>query len=240
MTPLRDLPREDLERLSAYLDGELPPREAARLEARLRQEPQLRRALEDLRATSRLLRELPTVRPPRSFTLTPEMVGARERRSWRFPALSFATALAAVAFACVLGLDLVARTAPMAAQAPFAVEGVMESPPEATVAALEAPAEAPAEERAVEPMAPLAAEEAEVAGTPAPEAGAPADQTLQATATPTPVPTLTPEPMPVERSAPAAPLRAPLTALRVAEVALALVTLILAFLTLRARAAEKP
>ncbi|MFQ5408654.1 MAG: zf-HC2 domain-containing protein, partial [Anaerolineales bacterium] len=40
----------DLELLSAYLDGALRPSEAARLERRLRAEPELQHALAELRA----------------------------------------------------------------------------------------------------------------------------------------------------------------------------------------------
>ncbi len=64
----------DTEQLSAYIDGELPTRERAVLEARLLTEPALRRELESLRATSALLRDLPPMTAPRSFTLSPEML----------------------------------------------------------------------------------------------------------------------------------------------------------------------
>ncbi len=91
MSSLRDLPRRDLEALSAYLDGALPAAEAARLERRLASDAALRTALDDLRLTRRVLRSLPAVRPPRSFALSPAQAGMR-RRAWAFPALRLAAA----------------------------------------------------------------------------------------------------------------------------------------------------
>jgi hypothetical protein len=93
----------DLERLSAYLDGECSSKQAAKLEARMRIEPGLRQTLEELRATAGLLRALPDVSPPRSFALTPEMVGIQRRRP--FPILRLATALASIAFVALIGVD---------------------------------------------------------------------------------------------------------------------------------------
>ena len=53
--------RKDLERLSAYLDGELSPEERLIVEAQLASEPQLRSRLEQLRRIRDLLRSLPPV-----------------------------------------------------------------------------------------------------------------------------------------------------------------------------------
>ncbi|WP_448337688.1 anti-sigma factor family protein [Chloroflexus aurantiacus] len=75
-----ELPEQDRELLSAYIDNELTPAERSALEERLRVEPSLRRELAELRAVRDLLREQPWVTPPRTFTLTPEMAGVRRRR----------------------------------------------------------------------------------------------------------------------------------------------------------------
>jgi hypothetical protein len=56
--------RKDLERLSAYLDGELSPEERLIVEARLASEPQLRSRLEQLRRIRELLRSLPPISVP--------------------------------------------------------------------------------------------------------------------------------------------------------------------------------
>lgn len=92
----------ELEQLSAYLDGRLERSEAARLEARLSQDPQLRLELQELRATVRVLSSLPRIRPPRSFTLQPQAVGRRTG----YPFLQLGTALATLSFLVVVGADL--------------------------------------------------------------------------------------------------------------------------------------
>jgi len=98
------------ELLSAYLDGELSPRERARLEARLATDPELRERLEGLRRTVALVRGLPQVQAPRNFLLTPAMVAPVRRRPaprrWLAPALTFATTLSALACAAVLMSNL--------------------------------------------------------------------------------------------------------------------------------------
>ncbi|MCX7855509.1 MAG: zf-HC2 domain-containing protein [Anaerolineae bacterium] len=94
--------------LSAYIDGALSPRERARLEARLAQDPDLRARLESLQRTVALVRGLPSVSAPRNFLLTPAMVrqpaptvrqpAPAVRRL--APALTFATAVSGLL--CVL------------------------------------------------------------------------------------------------------------------------------------------
>ncbi|WP_298818776.1 anti-sigma factor family protein [Chloroflexus sp.] len=84
-TSQSELPERDRELLSAYIDNQLTLAERATLERRLAGDPTLRRELAELRATRDLLRDQPWVAPPRSFTLTPEMVSAR-RRAFTLPA----------------------------------------------------------------------------------------------------------------------------------------------------------
>ncbi len=90
------------EQLSAYLDGRLERSEAARLEARLRQDPQLRLELQELRMTVQALSSLPLIRPPRSFILQPQAI----RRPGGYPLLQLGTALATLSFLVVVGTDL--------------------------------------------------------------------------------------------------------------------------------------
>lgn len=145
MNSLQRLPLRDLEDLSAYLDGELPASRAERLEARLKAEPALSAALGELRATSQALRSLPTLRPPRSLLLRPGAVPARQPPVWAFPTLRLATALSAIAFAVVTGLNAFARGLPLGPMAPAAAPesyGAMEAPQAADAASTEA-AEAP-------------------------------------------------------------------------------------------------
>jgi hypothetical protein len=110
MTGLGRISSRDLERLSAYLDGQLSRAEVARLEARLRDEALLREALDGLRQAKAALASLPSLRPPRNFTLTREMAGVRPQRR-AYPALRLATAIATVAFLAVSGLDVLSRGA---------------------------------------------------------------------------------------------------------------------------------
>jgi hypothetical protein len=90
----------DYEALSAYLDGELAPKERSRLESRMLAQPELRTALQELRQTRQVLRAQARIRPRRSFALTPEMVGGYRPRKiglQLFPVFGLATALASLA-----------------------------------------------------------------------------------------------------------------------------------------------
>jgi anti-sigma factor RsiW len=106
---MKDLKERDLKQLSAYLDGELNPKDASRLETRLEKEPLLRKALSELDKTRKLIGSLPEIRPPRSFALTPEMVGTSKKRSL-YPLFRFATVVAVVAFAVLVGMDAFLRS----------------------------------------------------------------------------------------------------------------------------------
>jgi hypothetical protein len=92
----------DWEALSAYLDGQLPVRETGRLERRLAADPNLQEALEDLQNTRALVRNIPRLRAPRNFTLTPEMVGMRQPRPPAYPAFQLASVLATILFVLVM------------------------------------------------------------------------------------------------------------------------------------------
>jgi hypothetical protein len=101
----------DGELLSAYLDGQLAPRERAHLESRLQGDHQLRIALGELRRTRTILRSQPRLRAPRNFTLTPQMAGMPRRSPPSlYPVLRLASVLAGLLFVVVLAGDLL--TAP--------------------------------------------------------------------------------------------------------------------------------
>jgi anti-sigma factor RsiW len=99
---------QDFDRLSAYIDNQLTALERAELESRLTREPELQATLSDLQRTVRVLRLLPVVKPPRRFTLTPAMVGARGRREPLFPALRLSAAFCALLLAVVVAGDFAA------------------------------------------------------------------------------------------------------------------------------------
>lgn len=64
----------DYELLSAYIDNQLTEAERATLDARLSDEPELQEELDALRSVSMLVGNLPTLKAPRDFTLTADMV----------------------------------------------------------------------------------------------------------------------------------------------------------------------
>jgi hypothetical protein len=103
--------QRDLELLSSYLDGQLKPSDSARLENRLKTDPQLASVVNDLRATRTLLRKLPQRRAPRNFTLTRKMVGQNPPLPKAYPFFRFASALATLLFVFSFGLNSISRTA---------------------------------------------------------------------------------------------------------------------------------
>lgn len=183
------LSKRDLERLSAYADGELNARQTAQVEARLERDELFRGALAELRETAQWLGSMPQVAPPRRFTLTPEMVESRTANR-NYPFLKLASALAVAAFVFVIGIDAFRSTqgqstlpanltqrsvaeAPEAAadaerEEEFAAEAPMEEAPEAA-----APLAEPAEEATEQEFA---AEADAVQQTQQPEAETPAEE----------------------------------------------------------------
>ncbi len=97
----------DIERLSAYLDGELSRAERARLESRLARDAGLSAALDELRATRALLRRTPRRRVPRNFTLTPKMVGLRPPLPRAIPVLRWATVVTTLLFFLTFASNLI-------------------------------------------------------------------------------------------------------------------------------------
>ncbi len=183
------LSKRDLERLSAYADGELNARQTAQVEARLERDELFRGALAELRETAQWLGSMPQVAPPRRFTLTPEMVESHTTNR-TYPFLKLASALAVAAFVFVIGIDAFRSTqgqstlpanltqrsvaeAPEAAadaerEEEFAAEAPMEEAPEAA-----APLAEPAEEATEQEFA---AEADAVQQTQQPEAETPAEE----------------------------------------------------------------
>lgn len=102
----------DWDALSAYLDGQLSDREHARLETRLKTDPELQTALEELRQTRGLLHNLPKLRVPRNYTLTPEMVGLKRDIPRLVPILRYVSVLAMILLAFVAIGDFMTPAAP--------------------------------------------------------------------------------------------------------------------------------
>ena len=72
-------PQVTNELLSAYIDEAVSEEERRLIESAVAQDPDIAWRLESLRATVRLLHELPALSLPRSFLLTPEQAGQGER-----------------------------------------------------------------------------------------------------------------------------------------------------------------
>lgn len=105
----------DYEQLSAYIDGQLADSDRRRLEERLHAQPDLQVVLDELTRTRALLRTAPRRRAPRNFTLTQAMVGNKPPRRASnflsfFPALSFTSALAALALVVSIAFQLLPGT----------------------------------------------------------------------------------------------------------------------------------
>lgn len=258
MSILERFPARDIERLSAFLDGALSKRQAERLEARLRVEPALQEALDELRMTSQLLGNLPEIRPPRNFTLTTAMAGIRERQP-AYPVLRLATALAALAFLSVVGVEALMRgVIPLAARPGKEVQAEVEvaaaediAAPleEETILQEEALADAALEAEAPEAPVPGAEFRADELEEPMDEEQPPATEGAE----PTPVATdeglgeteqapviglaeITPKPEPPPSAEPVGDTQqVTLALLRVAEVTFGVAAVLLAVFMFRAR-----
>jgi anti-sigma factor RsiW len=208
----------DVEKLSAYLDGQLKPSEIARLESRLQSDPELASVLKDLRQARGILRQLPQRRAPRNFTLTPKMVGQKPPLPRSYPVFRFATVLATLLLFFTFATNFMApRLTRTAAPAAYGIGGYgggggggpelpSEAAPEAAAPALQAPAatEAPAEAPAPAPTleAPSANDSARAEATPqaSEKSGiqqAPTNETLAQQAAPVQTPQAQPAKPPI-------------------------------------------
>ncbi len=135
----------DVELLSAYLDGKLSQADSARLESRIKVEPDLRGILDDLSQSRALLRKLPKRSAPRNFTLTPQMAGVKPPLPRAVPSLRWATSLATLLLFATFAVNAFATSLASPAYLSMGKGGggpeealVMESAP-AEPAATEAP-----------------------------------------------------------------------------------------------------
>lgn len=95
--------------LSAYMDGELPASEAARVEKHLRECNRCQRELDSLCRLTDLMRQVPTKAVPRPFFISEETATERRgprARSWVYGTLRTASVLATLLLVFVIGGDL--------------------------------------------------------------------------------------------------------------------------------------
>ncbi len=166
------------ELLSAYIDGELSIEETTMVEKHLRDCSACTQDLETLRQTVNLVRQLPAVSPPRSFTISHLVVPERPW-AWGYAHLRGATALAALLLIVLLAGDF-------GFQYLWAPRMALEATVEAPEAEIEVPGETPPTREALDQMEAQKVEEAPLA-----EATAPAERL--GGALPSPEPTPTPE-----------------------------------------------
>lgn len=146
---------QDYEKISAYLDGQLSARERQRFESVLQTRPDLKNEVDDLRRMKASFGSLPKKKAPRSFMLTPAMVGqtgsnrsGQSLSSRLFPGFSLASALAAVVLLVTFIIELVPGTS-MSQPALMKEAGApmqLAAQPAATIAPLTREAEQPVPE----------------------------------------------------------------------------------------------
>jgi anti-sigma factor RsiW len=113
----------DVERLSAYMDGQCSASDKEYVESRLQTDQDYARLMSELLHNLTLLRGMPKHRMPRNFTLKPSMAGLRPPLPRAVPVLSWASVTAMVVFvfsfgANYLGTFFGGASAPMMAAAP--------------------------------------------------------------------------------------------------------------------------
>ena len=204
---MNQISSRDWEALSAYLDGQLTQKDRLRLEQKLQSNSDLRLALEELSRTRTILRSQPALRAPRSFALTPEMVGIRRERrpaARLYPAFSFVSALASLLFVVVLLGSFLTRGSNQASLAP-AAESARSAP---VILSTEPPSEQSAplmaqrtSQQANESAADQATEQMSSSAQMAPE-GTPTGQPLMGLGAGQPLQTSTPEAPPAAAAAP--------------------------------------
>ncbi len=101
---MTNLSEQQLEQLSAYLDGELPDHERIAVEQQLQVNPALAAELGEMQTMLAMLHAVPAIQPPRTFTLDPAKYG-RQRRAG-FSWMRWATALGALVLMLTVGLRL--------------------------------------------------------------------------------------------------------------------------------------
>ena len=181
----------DVELLSAYLDGQLDPSDSARLELRIKSDPELASVFNDLRIARGILKKLPARKVPRNFTLTRKMAGVGPPLPRSYSFFRTSSVLATLLLLLTFGFNSLGSRISFGAAAPAPENGIggglgmgggceepcVEQPLMEAAVTTEAPAaqEAPSEGTIVTTQMPpaVSADSAVVIGTPTPEAALP-------------------------------------------------------------------
>lgn len=116
------IPLRDYELISAYLDNQLGNQERARLDARLKADPELRQELQEISKTRLLVRNLPKLRAPRNYFISEKVSAKVSLKPVRVhptlrltPSLGIVSAIATILLAFVIfGDSLLPSTSPVA------------------------------------------------------------------------------------------------------------------------------
>jgi hypothetical protein len=100
-----NISNRDWIKLSAYLDGELNPREQNNMKERIKNNPDLQRALDEIRLVKTTLHSTPRIKVPRDFSLNPEQVPVKPRPQPQYKSYRLAAVVMSFLFIGVLILD---------------------------------------------------------------------------------------------------------------------------------------
>ena len=142
---MKPVSSRELEQISTYLDGQLSQADSARLESRIKSDPELRTVYEGLRQSRALLRKLPARRAPRDFRLSAKMAGVKPPLPRVFPAFRLASALATILFFLGYAINLMAplsNSLPAATSLAYGSSPAQEMPLEEPTQAAEEPTQA--------------------------------------------------------------------------------------------------
>ncbi|MBI5030716.1 MAG: zf-HC2 domain-containing protein [Chloroflexi bacterium] len=129
------------ERLSDYIDSQLPASERAQFDKHLGECGQCRASLESMKWTVALMKQAPAVTSRRSFVLP---VPVKRQPTWVFGLASFAAAAATLLFVALIGIELITQLGgPSTASAPAAAPFVAQQKSQPTMAAASAPQPTP-------------------------------------------------------------------------------------------------
>ena len=103
---MKQITDNQYEQLSDYLDGTLPAPARTALEAELAANPALQQELTELRSTVVLLRDLPPLALPRSFTLDPALYAAPRSR-WAFGWMRWSAVLGLLLVFILVGVNVI-------------------------------------------------------------------------------------------------------------------------------------
>jgi len=125
------------EQLSAYLDKKLSPKDQNAIEAQLASNPELKKALNEIKQIKGILRSVPAKRIHRNFTLSTAQVKPA-RRLVLVPVFRYASLAASLALVALLAVEFLpgllnlSAFAPKAAQAPMMMAASAEQQPTET------------------------------------------------------------------------------------------------------------